>query len=879
MGDRGNNVPKLTEIFAVEQLQSMQDSFCNLTGFSMGVYEIVGEEINPVTEHSSKQCIDYINGLKAADDVCKDCCKNASSIVANDKKPYVYSCFNGTIDFIVPIIVENTILGIFWGEQLSPEQHSYDEINNMADLLFKFSNLLCSSAYSSYQTATQNSEIEREAKMKSDFLANMSHEIRTPMNGVIGMVEMALREEVSDTAREYLEQIKSASNSLLTIINDILDFSKIESGKMDINLVEYEPQEVVDDVSNIIMTRIGNKNLEFIVDYNPSIPRYAMGDSNRIKQVIVNLANNAIKFTKEGRVTLSVDYETKSEHEIMLKVSVKDTGIGIKKDDIPKLFKSFQQLDSKRNRNVEGTGLGLAISKQLVELMNGEVGVSSEYGVGSDFYFSIPQVIIKTEPTCLITNPRRIDAGIFADNPFLLEQLQKDLARFEVNPMPIYLINDLHTLKDKGVEFLFIDQPMFSKNVQDFVNENSDMTCILLVPYNNTIKYDNPNVVVVRKPIYSAEIGKILNHESLSRVHAKERGETFDFVAPEAEVLIVDDNEMNLTVAEGLMEPLQMHVDTVLSGRECMEKIVEKHYDIIFMDHMMPEIDGIEATRMIRRFYPNYNDVPIIALTANAMEEMRYRFLTEGMNDFIAKPIEVDVIIDKLRQWLPADKVHRISSEERDLMAKAIENGQEGTKLIELKDATGLDVDEALRMLGNEKLYWEVLKDYYRLIDKKSKAISKYFIDTDWRNYAIEVHALKSASKQIGAMELSNHAKKLEMAAKNNDVVTIVSSTDGLLMQYQKIKMVLAPFFETPKADLSGVEMVKKEDLLNIFEIIKQAMDELDLDQMEEAVKQLASFDYPEDQKEIYEQLRDAAEGMDVDACEILLEQWEIVLE
>ncbi len=273
-----------------------------------------------------------------------------------------------------------------------------NKLENAALFLYTLTSALSSIAYHKYIMKEANIEIEKAANMKSDFLANTSHELRTPMNAVIGMAEMALREEMSPTAKNYLNQIKAAGKSLLTIINDILDFSKIESGKMDIVAGEYDPASLIYDVATIISTRIDRDDVEFVLDINPNIPRMLCGDMVRIKQIITNLANNAAKFTKVGQICLKYDYETVSADTINLLFSVSDTGIGIKPEDIGKLFKSFQQIDSKRNRNIEGTGLGLAISKQLVNLMNGDISAESVYGEGSTFSFSIPQKVVDADP-------------------------------------------------------------------------------------------------------------------------------------------------------------------------------------------------------------------------------------------------------------------------------------------------------------------------------------------------------------------------------------------------------------------------------------------------------------------------------------------------
>lgn len=346
---------------------------------------------------------------------CEQCDRYGANMALEKGRSVTYTCHAGLIDFAAPIIVNDQLIGSFIGGQVlteppdfnkfvhyafeigvDPEEYvnavqkvrlvTEEEINNATDFLYVFANVLSNIAYNKYLVNKANIEIEKAAKMKSDFLANMSHEIRTPMNAVIGMSEMALREDLPPVAREYINQIKVAGKSLLAIINDILDFSKIESGKMDIIPVDYEPMSLINDIANIIMTRIGEKEIELILDISPDIPFKLFGDNIRIKQILLNLLNNATKFTTKGKIVLKMDYIVLSDDKVDLRASIEDTGIGIKKQDLKKLFQSFQQVDSKRNRNIEGTGLGLAISKQLLTIMGGNISVESEYGKGSKFF-------------------------------------------------------------------------------------------------------------------------------------------------------------------------------------------------------------------------------------------------------------------------------------------------------------------------------------------------------------------------------------------------------------------------------------------------------------------------------------------------------------
>lgn len=893
----------LTDIFDVNTLQRIQYSFHKITGIAVGFCDKNGK---PLTKHCVAHdfCSKYTKRSKIGEKYCKLCDARACKKIEKTGKKYIYECYNGLVDYVVPITLQGNLIGTIMGGQvlthkflekevyekakklgINPEEYyeasknipilSEEEIKNQAEFLFQFANLLSELACNRYISDKENVEIEREANMKSDFLANMSHEIRTPMNAVIGMAEMALREELPEEARDYINQIKTASNSLLTIINDILDFSKIDSGKMDIHMAQYRPTSVVADIIDIISTRIGDKKIEFIVDYNPEVSDELMGDSDRIKQIIINLANNAVKFTPEGKVTLRVSGRQVDEKQFLLRVSVEDTGIGIKEEDIGKIFESFQQVDSKRNRNIEGTGLGLAISKRLVELMNGHLYVNSEYGKGSRFYFEIPQIMLRNVNAVSIHDKRDIEVGVLSDNKYIIEQLQIDFARLGVKMTRLYDENDLRKILEGNVEFIFVDEPKFCRYVENCIIENADVRFVLMCKFNSKFEFDIDNLSVVKKPIYSYILGQIFNHEDI-HIKVDDNLDAFDFIAPDADALFVDDNEINLNVAVGLVRPLQMKTDTALSGKEAIEKIKKKHYDVIFMDHMMPEMDGVETTRIIRESFRDYDDVPIIALTANAMEESRSMLLVEGMNDFIAKPIEIRVIVEKLRQWLPEEKIKPLSDGDKENMSEMFNDDTNNPlRLRELKEKTDLDVDYAMSLLGNEGLFWSVLNDYYNAIEKKTAKIRKFYNNEDWENYKIEVHALKSASKQIGAKELSSLAEFLERSIIEGNFEPAKRETELLLSTYHKYSDLLYPFFKDDEKEESGDKpIISFDDLTRLLDKMHNYVDELDMDGMETVMEEMSKYSFSQGEIAFYNKLKEAVEEYDVDVCRKIIDAW-----
>ena len=850
-------------------------------------------------------CGKYVRNSEEGRRRCEKCDRIGAEKAAKAGVSRAYFCHAGLVAFAAPIMAHGHMVGCFLGGQMltiPPDEEKtrkvaeeigvdpdellraakdiriVDErtVEKVSNAVYTIANVLSEIGYGKYQVSLTNMELRKTSNMKSDFLANMSHEIRTPMNAVIGMAEMALREDVSPAAREYIGQIKSSGQTLLTIINDILDFSKIESGKMDISDVEYEPMSMINDVSNIIMTRIGSKDLDLTVDVNPNLPSGLYGDNIRIKQVLVNLANNAVKFTDAGNVNLKIDFLQISEDEIELYVAVADTGRGIRESDMNRLFQSFQQLDSKRNRNVEGTGLGLAISRQLVALMRGKIHVDSEYGKGSTFSFVIPQKVTDSSYAVEKVAKNLVAAGLI-QSEYTARELAMDMEKLGVTYERLESEEDLGRVKDHNAGYLFVEQPLFTEAVQYFLKLNPDVCGVLLANYREVRSYDLANLRVVKKPLYILGLSNIFNgKEEIGSVSFMET-EDFDFTAPKAEILVVDDNAINLTVVKGLLNPLKMKIDTALSGKDAVLMTTDKRYDIIFMDHMMPEMDGVETTRVIRRLLGNNGQVPIIALTANAVEGTAEMFINEGMNDFVTKPIEMRVIISKLHKWLPPEKIEKNRDKKMNAARLNANRDNKASQTTTDISIEGLDVKRAMEFLGNENLFWSVLKEYYRVIDKKCAMIQEYEQKEQWKEYTVEVHALKSASKQIGALDLAQVAEQMEAAGNAGNAALIHKITPGMLEEYMFYKGILAPYFVKQEEEQSG-RAAKNDEMSVLFGEMKEAMENLDMDAMEKVIKDMGQYSYSDAQRDIFEKLKNAVEDIDTERCEEILDEWEKVL-
>jgi len=887
----------LTDFIDVKTLQKLQNAFEGLTGIAVAAVDANGAA---VTERAGfcEFCQKYAKDGEEGHLHCGICSADGVEEVLKKGRFAIYNCYAGLVNFAVPIMAEGRLLGSLIGGQVfsgEPEDtfleklsgeigadpkeceaavkkikiFSQEKINSAAQFLYTVADVLSDMAYHKNLVYRTNLELEKSMHMKSDFLANMSHEIRTPMNAVIGMAEMALREELPPAAKEHINQIKEAGKSLLTIINDILDFSKIESGKMDISVVDYEPISLIYDVANIVMTRLKGKKVELVLDISPTLPNKLSGDNIRIKQVLLNIAGNAAKFTFEGRILLKLDYIKTSSDEIELRIAVEDTGIGIKKTDIDKLFESFQQVDSKRNRNIEGTGLGLAISRHLLSLMNGSIQVESEYQKGSRFSFALPQKIVDETPCVSVREPSLILAAGLISNPYMNEGMQTDMAHLGVEYRTIHSVQELEGKTNGKKTFLFIESAMFTEEVKMYVKENQELTAVLIIDFFDDVKYDISNLLVMKKPVFALNIAVILNREELHFEDADSDDKGFDFIAPDAEVLLVDDNAVNLTVAEGLLEPLKMKIDTVMSGKAAIEKISKFRYDIIFMDHMMPELDGVETTHIIRRFHKEYENIPIIALTANAVEGTKEMFCREGMNDFVPKPIELRMLIGKVKKWLPPEKIKKTHG------TLGVQKQAESGDII----VGDLNVAFAMKFLGSEELFWTILKVYYKSIEKKSKLIKELEEQENWPDYTIEVHALKSSSRQIGASALSEKAAALEKAGNAKDSVFIHRRTDEMLEQYRNYLAVLEPFCSDKKKE-SQKEAAEKKPIPDdvkkeCFKDMRRAMDDLDMDGMAEVIQNMEQYSYKDRQQDLFERLKEAAEDIDVDRCEEILKEWD----
>lgn len=575
---------------------------------------------------------------------------------------------------------------------------------------------------------------ETADKAKSSFLANMSHEIRTPMNAIHGMAEFIIRDTTDIFARENAILIKNASTSLLTIINDILDFSKIEAGKMELINSSFQLASLLVDVAAIIRIKLKDSKVSFVLQIDPEMPRGLIGDEIRIKQIMVNLLNNAVKFTQEGTITLRMGCRRLgNDNTVKIYGSVEDTGIGIKPQDMDKLFSSFEQVDTRRNRSIEGTGLGLAISRRLCESMGGTLGVKSTYGQGS----------------------------------------------------------------------------VFSWNM---VNQVNDWT-----------------------PIGTIGKGDIQNQEKLFQ---------YTFIAEKAKVLVVDDNKVNLKVAEGMLSPYRIQVVTAESGYEALELLKQQHFDIVFMDHMMPIMDGVETLQKLR-LLPNHEKDVVVALTANAVAGVQDEYLQLGFQGYLSKPLGDKGLDECLRKFLPSNTIYKLDKPFTSRM------------------------DEVDR---------DILMQVYTEGHKKIKLFMNLLEAEDWPRYTIEAHALKSVAAHIGQKQLAEMAKAHEKAGKSGDYQYIYQNFDRLLAQYGALLTYISEKFAEeifrPKQE-QNLLTISQEMLFEKTTQLQEALGDYDLDRLEELLQELLGCQLDSARQKLLSQMKAACGEFDYDTLEKLMTEWQ----
>ncbi len=670
---------------------------------------------------------------------------------------------------LVAVLINIFSLAVEYGQDAISKENSKEiEIRFAAIILCFVGGYICARLYDKVYNervskTLESMKAEASNEAKSKFLASMSHEIRTPINAVLGMDTMILRESKEPKIKEYAMDIQNAGRSLLAIINDILDVSKIESGKMEIIEVEYDFASLVHDTVGMISQKAEGKGLKLNVEVDEEIPCTLFGDDVRIRQVLVNLLSNAVKYTEQGEILLSIKGEKEGNTE-KLRISVKDTGIGIKDENIPKLFEEFERIEELRNRHIEGTGLGIAITVNLLKLMNSNLEVKSEYGKGSEFSFDIEQGIIDEEKV-----------GDIASRILAMSQ----------------------------------------------------------------------------------------NYEY-----------AVSFTAPEAKVLVVDDNQTNLLVFKNLLKETMLNIDVSSSGKEALELVRENKYDIIFLDHMMPDMDGIEVMRRIVSDDSHRNvGSPVIALTANAVAGAKEKYMEYGFTDYLAKPIIPEKLEKLIADYLPKDKM--IAGE-----------GKVKTKVSqtdELPKIEGVNWDYAILHLGDWDSVHQTLEVVYNSINIDADEIEGYLKQIDKNNpsedvinsFRIKIHSIKSTATMLGIIPIAGMAATLEFAARDGMVDKICEMTPYFLNDFRAYKNKLKEIFVSD--DENKEEITDKNALIEHIRLLMENMESFDVHGADMALEKIKSYRYNSEIDDLLDKISGAVSNLDTDHvniwCEELIEE------
>jgi len=642
-----------------------------------------------------------------------------------------------------------------------------------------------------------------------------------------------------------------------------LDFSKIEAGKMEMVEQEYNIISQMNDIQNVVNTRIGDKNIAFIVEMNPNMPVVLFGDEVRIKQIVLNILTNAVKFTQEGRILLSLDYRmAENSDKIMIQIKVIDTGIGIRDEDKPKLFSAFMQLDMERNKNIEGTGLGLAITSQLVKKMNGTINLESDYGVGSIFTIEIEQGVRDITPYCdSLTDKEKIKVFIFEENMYYREGLQR---LFESLGIACTVLETVYEIKQKLCNeentYVLFDYKKGHEDALQLMDEYDKISWVAMADINDVVQRtsDNTRVQYIYKPISIYSAIPLLRGENLSATLFK-KSVISKFYAPDARVLVIDDNMANLKVAEGLMAQYHVEVVSLERGQETLDLLAyDKNFDVLFVDHMMPGMDGVELVRRIRESDDIYmKEVPIVALTANAIKGVQEMFLMNGFDDFISKPIEIKRLGQVMHKWIPKSKQlskETPCEEEQETVTETVftEEGEKSKcKFAEVfSQVEHLKISEALaRCDGDESIMYEVIKIYTKSSKDILARLRKAYEEADYKNYTTEVHGIKSSSMSIGAVRLSEHAKALELSGKENNTMYIKEHHELFLEEYVSMikNLVEALSKVEPEKIIVDKELITKELLKEKIEEIRLRIEEWEVKEAANSVRELQKYELGEE--------------------------------
>ena len=721
------------------------------------------------------------------------------------------------------------------------------------------------------------SRYQKAERTKDDFLANISHEIRTPINTIAGMSEILANEDLRDDVREKVQDLQGASRNLVTLVSDMLDFAEIQSGKLELSESSYSLTSTINDIVNIINNQKKNKDIEFILDINTDIPALLVGDEQKLKRAMLNILSNAVKFTEVGCVVLEISCRRES-YGINLCITVRDTGIGIDSSQLHKVFNSFSMVDTKRNRQEGGVGLGLAIAQAIIEKMGGFISVRSRKGEGSEFQIIVPQKVEQYEPMIVLDNPLRFNVLVYIDmNQFSIAAVKNEYGNNIKNitenlGIVVHVCRNLNELKRRiernYITHIFITLYEYTMDESYFNGLAKQTGVVIILEETEAYRVHSDDIIRLYKPFYALPVSIILKGGKRYNNLNREAMNRNMFIAPDAKILIVDDNAINLRVESCLMKNYKFTIDTALSGMEALEKLESKDYDMVFMDHMMPEMDGVDTLHRIRdKAGIYYANIPVIALTANAVAGAKEMLIAEGFQDFLSKPVEIASMHRILDKYLPdAKKIYDFEDDATDVQSgEAVHNDHEivyeqpqnpqasvnepGAETPQEDTAADIDEKQGTLYCGSLEDFEDILKIHYEDYEESCQKIQAFYDSKDWKNYVILVHGLKSSMKSVGIMKLSDMCLGLELAGKENRIDYILKNHDAMMAEYARIHDVIGNRLgirQKVNVDLTNVKNLDEDSVAGLLNQFENAVYSFDEEQMLSILNELMDYKYHE---------------------------------
>lgn len=699
----------------------------------------------------------------------------------------------------------------------------------------------------------ENNEIQ-EQNMR---LSNITHEIRTPMNAIVGLSELLLNRSKDNEQREYLNAIQVASRNLLVVINNLIDYEQMKSGEFVIAKEPFSFEETITDVLEMVRINVNDKKFRFLLDTNVNYPGMVVGDGIKLKQLLMHLITNATKYTDEGYVVLGVRAFGENG-KAKIKIWVEDTGVGMSKEKVDAIYEPFSQATDLFEKQVGGLGIGLSIARKYMLHIGSDFIIESKEGEGTKVSFEIETDETSETKGVYVKNCQDMHIALFFKDNRERELLEQNLYELNVTYEAITGLGDLFARQGKkDFTHIVCDYENYLK-IKDISELGElDLKKIVTIGYYAEIPRDS-DVLFIRTPVFFRDMAEALNGDIVSGLVstlAMRKDDTLSFTIPGARILVVDDNAINLRVTAGLLSEYDITVDCANSGEEAIRLIRRTKYDLVFMDHMMPGMDGMEVTKIIRDSHDAYFlSLPIIALTANTINGVEEMFKEAGMNDFLPKPVTTAELEEMLKKWIPKEKFKEGRKEKTGSFEKIDEA---------LKNLKYINIEQGLSYTGgNFDMYRTVLKEFAGNINNKKSLIEKLCDQEDISKYTIEVHSLKSVSKTVGAMEISKLAQELERMGHVRDIAGIKSKNPKLIHEIELVENDLEEFAYADKSHVKKVPMNRETARLKLKEMY-YALDDFQYDVAEEVVYKLGSYEMEEDVEAIFDKLSDAVKNVD----------------